>query len=372
MYIKSRFIFSALLSIGLLTSCWQREEADNDSAPHFIYAASPAETNVLVTNIVDEGKKETDLQFTVRYGITDDKTATVQATVAPDFSLVAEYNKSKSKNYLPFPEAHLSFPTTQVDIPSGSAEAKVAFKLVNLDQLPNGDFLLPVTIKSATASNGFPLHEKVKTSCYVISNKSAVLKGQWNFEDAASIGKASVGKDLQLIGSGFTQVDGPNGTKAVRVAKGSYFKAFHNFPASMFGEYTLLFDLKYPSEPAGEWFALYQTGLANNEDADLWINGGSGVVGVMHTGYTAEKLAPNVWHRLMVSVKMNAWHKIYFDGRLVHQTVQSNFRFFLEPEALLLFTDAFGYDGEFDIARVDIYEGAMGDARVKTFGGAGN
>jgi hypothetical protein len=367
-------LVAIIICAGLLTACQRDYNAElsvKNEMPHYVYLSSAAETNVAATDMVDQGETETSLQLTVRYGVTDEANATVQATVAPDFSLVEAYNKSKSKKYLAFPEAHLSFPNNTVNIQAGSVEANVDFKLVNLDQLPSGEFLLPITIKSANASNNYPVSEMKRTAYYQITNKSAVLKGQWLFNNAADFGKATVGKDLQLVGTGFSQVSGPEGGKAVRIQQGSYFKAIHDIAAGASGrveEYTMLIDFKYPA--TGTWYTFYQTNLNNNDDADFFINK-TGNIGVGDLGYSSTAAPVNFWNRLIITAKKGAAIKFYLNGNLIHSPAGNldKERFYLDPAGVILFGDEDGDDGEFDIARVDIYEGVMGENRIKTLSG---
>ncbi|MDR0537452.1 MAG: DUF1735 domain-containing protein [Tannerellaceae bacterium] len=181
---KIKSIITVLLCGGLFTACerdYNSELSVENETPHYIYISSAREQLVSATDSVfkmkEAGKEIMELtySFTVRYGISEEKTATVETTVGQDFSLVEEYNKSKSKNLLALPESFLSFPTTSANIPSGSDEVSVSFKLINIDRLPDGEYLLPITIKSANASNGFQLHKLKKTAYYHITKTEMML-----------------------------------------------------------------------------------------------------------------------------------------------------------------------------------------------------
>ncbi|MDR0537453.1 MAG: DUF1735 and LamG domain-containing protein [Tannerellaceae bacterium] len=371
-------IIAVFLCGGLFTACerdYNAELSVKNVIPHYVYISSDIETNVLATDIIDRGETEKSLQLTVKYAVTEEANASVEAILAPDMSLVEDYNKKKSKKFLPFPEANLSFTTGTVNIPVGSLETSVDFKIVNLDQLPNGEFLLPITIKSVNASNGFPVFEAKKTAYYQVVNKGAALKGQWLFDDESNPAKATVGKDLQPVGSGFTQVQGPEGKKgAVRISQGSYFKAVHEIAAGESGkveEYTMLIDFKYPA--TGTWYTFYQTNLNNNDDADFFINK-TGNIGVGDLGYSSAVAPANAWNRLIITLKKGVGIKFYLNGNMIHApaTNLDKDRFYLDPAGVILFGDEDGDDGEFDVARVDIYEGVMSEARIKVISGTGD
>ena len=169
---KIKIIIAALVCGGLLSACSEHEKIDNRD--RYVYMSAPDETLVAVLDLVDRSETEVILRFAVAYEITGNNTATVEATVAPDFSLVETWNKMKSKNMLPLPEEFLSFIESSVTIPSGFTEQSFSFKLINLDKLPTGEFLLPVTIKSFKENPGFSLYEAKKTAYVLIANKGGI------------------------------------------------------------------------------------------------------------------------------------------------------------------------------------------------------
>jgi hypothetical protein len=371
---KIKVIISILLCGGLFAAC-NNDDVENQEA-HFVYMALPDEVTVSATEVIDMGNDAMVVEYTIAYGITSDKTATIQAVIEPDLSLVDSYNKSKSKNLLPLPATHLQFTETSITIPSGKQKANGSFTLTNLNSLPEGEFLLPVSIKSVNASNGFTLYEPKKTIYYVVSNKFPVLKGKWTFEDPADFGKATEGNALQLVGSGFTPVDdGPNGGKAVRIAKGSHFNCILNMAATSdgkVGEYTLFMDVRYQSAAGNKYYALYQTNLKNDNDATLFIHNSNKGVGVSNIGYSSTPLPADVWNRVAFSVKKGAWFRIYFDGVLVHEANPTDARYWLDPNGVILFGDNDGEDNDIEVAEVSIYESALSSSRISNMGGAGN
>lgn len=65
------------------------------------------------------------------------------------------------------------------------------------------------------------------------------------------------------------------------------------------GTYSWILDFLLPPGSLGNWIALYQTGLGNNDDADLFINP-QGQIGI--TGDYFGQLTENQWYRLIASI----------------------------------------------------------------------
>ncbi|MBM3881777.1 MAG: hypothetical protein FJ387_18980 [Verrucomicrobia bacterium] len=78
-------------------------------------------------------------------------------------------------------------------------------------------------------------------------------------------------------------------------------------------DWTLIFDILYPTESDGKWRAFIETDLgAFNPDADLFVNqaGGIGIGGQYHG-----KILPNTWHRVGFVVEASAGViRKYIDG----------------------------------------------------------
>jgi hypothetical protein len=346
------------------------EPATEGSTPQYVYVPEPYDVSVSATDLIDLGLSDTTLSFTVRYGITDNATATVEATIGADLSLVDAYNAANSKDFVPLPEEHVAFPNPVVSITAGDVEASVAFKLVELDRLSNGNFLLPVTVKSVNASNGFPLHETRKTVYYAISNKSAILIAQWKFEDPANLGKATVGADLTPVGEGFASVAGPGASKAVRVFKGSYYRAVHQTGADL-SQYTIMFDVNYPGF-GSNYYTFLQTDLNNGADASLFIRKSDGSVGKGTYPGADGSLPPGVWNRVVISYNQGSWFRLYYNGELIWDPEGYGYYQTLNKDGFLLFADNDGEDETFDIGEVALWDAPMGEVRIKSLGGADN
>lgn len=198
--------------------------------------------------------------------------------------------------------------------------------------------------------------------------------GLWKFDNNTNLTEAYYGKDLVLTGSS-QQVDGPSeNNKAVRIGTGSYYQTetgiAPNGGGNFVNEYTLKFDFKVAD--IGNWRAFFQTSPSNTNDADCFINP-SGNIGTTATGYSAYSVLPNEWYRLIISVKNGDFYRYYIDGQLLLEGNKQDIdgRFSLE-NTILFFADNDGEDTEVDIAEVSIWNRALSETDVQSFGGYGH
>ena len=99
--------------------------------------------------------------------------------------------------------------------------------------------------------------------------RTPALVGKWLFDNGANLVEAETGLDLVPVGNGFTPIDGPtHSNKAVRVAKGSHYKALHGLPDGT-DRYTIRLNVKFPV-PATH--TLVQTSVTNDDAAELILN----------------------------------------------------------------------------------------------------
>ncbi|MHC4743801.1 MAG: LamG-like jellyroll fold domain-containing protein, partial [Planctomycetota bacterium] len=91
-------------------------------------------------------------------------------------------------------------------------------------------------------------------------------------------------------------------------------------------EFTLLFDVMYPSESAGQWRAFYQTGYEAYNDSEYFIHPSDESWGVGDLGYTDNATvgefysSHSTWYRAVLTVKLGdpsvAFHDLYINGQL--------------------------------------------------------
>jgi uncharacterized protein YjdB len=200
---------------------------------------------------------------------------------------------------------------------------------------------------------------------------SRSLVGMWTFEDAAALGKATVGEDLEVNGV-FTSVDGPNSTKAVVADENAYFTITHNIGANGGGEYTneytLMMDIRGSQEGFNEWLSVFESGAGNG--GLLWIDSNGKIGYDALGGYSRTTLTPDTWHRVVVAVKLGESFKVYIDGALVFtatQTIELDGDMSLYTDVAYIGYDNGGYSGP-DFAEVRMWGVRLTDEEVATLG----
>ena len=206
----------------------------------------------------------------------------------------------------------------------------------------------------------------------------AGLTGHWTFDHSANLLHADVGTDLQLVGTQ-TAIPGPAaGDSAVRIPLGSYYHCHHNIAANGSGSptrvnnYSLMVDFRV-NQP-GQWYSIFQTTIANNDDADFFIST-TGTLGISVIGYSSFSVVPGQWYRMVISASMGNHFDCYIDGHLVLSgTYQApDGRFSLDPlggnNDVLLFADDNGEDNEIDVAQVAIFDHDLTSIQIDSMGG---
>ncbi len=205
------------------------------------------------------------------------------------------------------------------------------------------------------------------------------IVGQWSFDNPADLLNATVGNDLELVGTQ-TVVPGPDTNDgAVNIGVGSYYKANHGIPANgggtMVNEYSVVIDFKIAS--LGQWYTFMQTYYPNTNDGDAFINP-SGQIGVAATGYSAYSVLPNEWYRLVIAIDLGSSYKYYLDGQLLQdggvQTVDGRFSVYpANPaEPFLFFADENAEDNPINVAYCAMYNGCLTSTQVTALGGYGH
>jgi len=215
--------------------------------------------------------------------------------------------------------------------------------------------------------------------------------GLWEFSSSASIGQATLGSNLTIVGAApahsATLGDGTktlNG--AITTVGGTANRlimqnsAGANGGGSFTNEYTLLFDVFTPTAARGSWRSLFQTNTSNANDADYFIRNNNDTLGITSPlGYSTNPIPETVWTRLVLVFDVNATGiastaRAYINGTLFHTHNFSGGRdgtYGLDT-TLLLFADNNAENAALNIGAVGFWGRTLSALEVTALGSAGD
>lgn len=204
--------------------------------------------------------------------------------------------------------------------------------------------------------------------------------GLWLFENSNDLSAATLGRALEVQGDGFTSVVGlGDNDAAVSIASGSYYRMAHGIDADMsagdkVNEYTLLMDVFYDENSAGEWISLFQADETNGNDGEIFIhpdgdigrNGGFG-------GYSSNITSANNWYRMVISIKNGETRAVYVNGELWKQgSAGSLDDDYALTTQLLIAADNDGEDAALKISTLAIWSEALTAENIVQLSNAGD
>lgn len=219
----------------------------------------------------------------------------------------------------------------------------------------------------------------------------AALVGQWDFDDPGNLGKATMGKDLVLVGSANSVAGYGAGDGAAAVGIGSHFRctpdvAPNGGSSTLVNEYTLVFDVWLPSSSDQQWRTFFQTNTANSDDGEYFLSP-TNTLGVGALAYSTNPLPADHWYRIVfsadigsnidggtpaascLSVVTNATGETW---TFRHNSQSLNGRHALTSTAnqnlVLLFADENGEDALIHVSRVQLYNSPLSDAAARALG----
>lgn len=205
-----------------------------------------------------------------------------------------------------------------------------------------------------------------------ISASVSSRNGWWKFDITNSLTTPENGYNasLVLVGNHVATVGAEEGNGAVLIGVGSYYEINHLISPKGGGnkvnEYSVQIDFKIPAN--GVWYSFFQTNMANNDDAELFINP-SGKIGVAAVGYSNFSIVPEEWYRLVITVKNGMEFNYYIDGNLILSgTAQAVDGRFSLSEKLLIFADNDQEDGDIYCSELAIWDKSLTDSEVKELG----
>ena len=154
------------------------------------------------------------------------------------------------------------------------------------------------------------------------------------------------------------------------------YRMFHgaapNGGGNYVNQYTIIYDVFYPSASHNQWRALFQTATSNNNDGDFFINAANGV-GI--SGNYQGSVPPATWTRIALAVDVSsplspAVAKFINGVKVGYQTGLSggrDGRFSLSDSALI-FADEDGENAETYVSSVQFWNGKLPDALIAAMG----
>ena len=199
--------------------------------------------------------------------------------------------------------------------------------------------------------------------------------GLWTFDDPKNIlseDEGEVGMEPLTVGRnsftmandpaevGIVSADGPTeANKAIFVPKNAGLKALLYLPDST-NNYTLQMDCMV--EDASPYNALFQTNLANNDDAECFFH--KNTIGVGDLGYHGT-ISNKTWHRLLF-VNREGTLTVYIDGKRTSQATKT--RWDISSEGFYLLTDNDGEMVDTYLSEVAFWDVPLTEGQIRRLG----
>jgi PKD repeat protein/predicted phosphodiesterase len=207
------------------------------------------------------------------------------------------------------------------------------------------------------------------------------LVGLWTFDNSTQLLEATVGNNLVLNGT-HQSIQGPSDDDlAISIGEGDYYTCYHdidgNGGGSEVNEYSLVIDFRIPQ--ANQWYCFYQTNSGNSNDGELFINPSSNVGRSTNgPGYSSYQIVPNEWYRMVVSVDLGNYYRVYLDGALVLDgdalSIDGEYSLYPSDGQNLFhyFLDNNGEDNNIDIALAGLFNYSVNSDVAESLGGYGH
>jgi hypothetical protein len=207
----------------------------------------------------------------------------------------------------------------------------------------------------------------------------------YEFDDAANLGKATLGSDLQVAGTppqhspivadGRATPLSLSGVITTSQGTANHLMVPHGIGANGGGtstnQYSFVYDVLAPD--TAQWRSLYQTSVTNTNDADYFLRAPDGALGLSTLTYSPP-VAANQWKRLTIAVDLAAGSfRSFLDGVPFHNHTAPGLdsRFSLDPVHVLLFGDDNGENHPLKIGQVAVYDRALSESEVAALGSPG-
>ena len=203
-------------------------------------------------------------------------------------------------------------------------------------------------------------------------------KGQWKFDDASDLMKATIGNNLVPEATiTHTAADGPaDGNGAI--VDGSYQSLVmnHGIAANGGGLLVNIYSLQIDFKAIGtspSYYSFFQTGASNSGDGDLFIKwAGDGFIGLGVLGWSTKTVVPETWYRMIVTSTGDTY-RVYINGELwLEKTgIAIDSRHALQLADLPhLFADDDGEEGVMHCAEIAVWDIALSPEQIAQLGNA--
>jgi hypothetical protein len=240
-------------------------------------------------------------------------------------------------------------------------------------------FVNSIQVQDVALSDSYIASLGGPTAAGIPPAATLVTYAQYDFDGnlASSSGGQALGTGFAApaVGAGVTYsnvtING-NPAQVASFIRGSHFILAHglgpNGGGNLLNQYTLIMDVMFPNRPSG-WAVLYQTGPANTDDGDWFINPSQGV-GI--SGNYSGLVSDGTWNRLALVVdNLAGTFTSYVNGKQVQQNagLAPDGRWGLGP-TVLLFADENQENAGGLVNSVQLRSTAMNAVDIAALGGA--
>lgn len=202
-----------------------------------------------------------------------------------------------------------------------------------------------------------------------------------SFGDTTSFGISDINGQSAVVMK-FTPTSGNSGAPGANPTTDAWggYKMFHGAAANggaRVNQYTLIFDVLYPSASDLSWRAIIQAStnaVTGGDDSEFYISPDNGIgISSIYDG----NITPDTWHRIALAVDMSGpgTHPVvakFVDGIKVGEQTDgldvADGRFSLNPSFALLFSENNGYNNDAYVSSVQFSNGRRSDAFIAALG----
>jgi hypothetical protein len=221
---------------------------------------------------------------------------------------------------------------------------------------------------------------------FIAASPSHALDAVWNFDGnlAASTGAATMSfrgdmgtanvdffASEHLLGLPMPFGDDSGVMRFEATTPGQGLAVNLNNGGAVVRDYTMVWDLFRPGPSWNSWLPLFQTNVANADDADFFVNPGDGVgISGVYQGTVSNARSNIAWNRIAVTRTAAGELRKYVDGALVGvQTGLSAERWDIAGGRFNILADEDGESSAGYLSSFRFVDSVLGDAQIAALGG---